>query len=347
MAYTTINKPSEYFNTLLYTGTGSAQSLTGVGFQPDLVWFHCRSNTNDTSLFDVIRGGTKAIYSNLYIGERTKTLALTSFDSDGFSLGGASGETNDNGATYVAWNWLADNTSGSSNTDGSITSTVSVSTTSGFSIVKYTGTGSVATVGHGLNSTPEIVLIKNLSTDNSWRMYSVPVGTGGQLALDQTSPADSGNTAMWNNTAPTSSVFTVGTHPGVNESSSNLIAYCWHSVKGFSKFGSYTGNGNADGPFIYTGFKPAFVMIKNISATESWYILDTKRPSYNTNNYYILPNNSDPEGTSTTLATSLLSNGIKIENADTSMNTSGQTYIYMAFAEAPLVGTNGVPTTAR
>jgi len=344
-----INKPSEYFNTLLYTGTGSAQSLTGVGFQPDLVWFHCRSNTNDTSLFDVIRGGTKAIYSNLYIGERTKTLALTSFDSDGFSLGGASGETNDNGATYVAWNWLADNTSGSSNTDGSITSTVSANDTAGFSIVKYTGNSIAgATIGHGLASAPRVVIIKNYSSDvENWIVGHKSIGFTHFLTLDATSAAQATST-RFNDTDPTSSVFTVGYADGANKSGDNLIAYCFAEKKGFSKFGSYTGNGNAaDGAFIYTGFKPAFVMIKNISATESWYILDTKRPSYNTNNYYILPNNSDPEGTSTTLATSLLSNGIKIDNADTSMNTSGQTYIYMAFAEAPLVGTNGVPTTAR
>ena len=342
-----INKPSEYFNTKLYTGNGSTQSITGVGFQPDMVWIKDRGIDGDNhQIYDAIRGTTKSLQSNNTNAEITFASGLTAFDSDGFSLGS---EDQHNGSSdpFVSWNWKA-NGAGVSNTDGSITSTVSANTTSGFSIVQFTGTGANATVGHGLGVAPHQVVVKRLDGAGfQWMVFNKDVGNTYYLNWDDDGAFGGPSNNYWNSTDPTSSVFSVNTDTGMNASGGTYIAYCFANVKGFSKFGSYVGNGNADGTFVYTGFKPAFVMIKNTSAAENWYILDNKRPSYNTNNYYIKPNVSDVEGTSTSLATSLLSNGFKIENSDTSMNTSGQTYIYMAFAEQPLVGTNGIPATAR
>jgi hypothetical protein len=226
----------------------------------------------------------------------------------------------------------------------------SFNTTSGFSIVSWTGDGSASgakTVGHGLGVTPKFVIVKKTSASAAWWIgIDIDGWNWNTDYINFTTTAkqsDASGTVFYS--APTSLIINLGSE--LNASSANYIAYCFAEKKGYSKFGSYTGNGNADGTFIYTGFKPAFVMIKNTSATENWYILDNKRPSYNTNNYYIKPNVSDAEGTSTSLATSLLSNGFKIENSDTSMNTSAQTYIYMAFAEEPLVGTNNIPATAR
>ena len=347
MAYTTINKPSEYFNTKLYTGTSSTQSITGVNFQPDLVWFKRRDGVSSHRLTDAVRGTTKLLQTNANDADQTGTDTLTSFDSDGFTLGADTAPYNVNvsGQTMVAWNWKA-NGSGVSNTDGSITSTVSANTTSGFSIVTYTGTGANATVGTGLGVAPSIVLCKNLSVSGNWIMYHSTQGATKYMVLNATDAVATA-TVAWNDTAPTSSVFSVGTASTVNGSGNNLVAYCFAEKKGFSKFGSYTGNGNADGTFVYTGFKPAFVMIKNTSAAENWYILDNKRPSYNTNNYYIKPNVGDAEGTSTSLATSLLSNGFKLRTSNDATNQSGATYIYMAFAENPLVNSLGNPATAR
>ena len=341
-------QPQDYFNTKLYTGNGSTNAITGVGFQPDMCWWKMRSGTEDHALGDAVRGAEYIVKPNSTDGQAQSASYFASFDSDGFTLGSDT-KTNGNGSTYASWNWKA-NGQGSSNTDGSINTTyTSANTTSGFSIIKYTGNStSGATIGHGLGAVPKVFMCKKTnSSGDSWRVYTAMTGNQSQLALDQTSAADSGNTSMWNSTTPTSSLITLGNHTGVNGNTDTFICYAFAEKTGFSKFGSYTGNGNADGTFIYTGFKPAFVMIKNTSATESWYIVDTKRPGYNTNNYYLLPNSSGAEGTSTSLATSLLSNGFKIENSDTSMNTSGQTYIYMAFAEAPLVSSNGVAATAR
>jgi hypothetical protein len=346
MAYISF-QPSDHFNTKLYTGTGSAPNAqTGVGFKPDLLWIKTRSTGNDHRIHSpLLTGSDYFLHANADNAQTQNTNSVTSFDTDGFTLGNTDAGWNGSGVTFVSWNWKA-NGQGSSNTDGSINTTyTSANTTAGFSIVKYTGTGSNATIGHGLGAVPKMIMVKNLTNANAWSVYHASLGATKYLALNETDAAGTASD-RWQDTTPTSSVFSIGTN--ANQGGSyNYIAYCFAPVKGFSAMGSYTGNGNADGTFVYTGFKPAFVIIKNISATESWYILDNKRPSYNTNNYYLLANTSGAEGTSTSLATSLLSNGFKIENSDTSMNTSGQTYIYMCFAESPIVSSNGIPAVAR
>ena len=327
--------PQDYFNTVLYTGNGSTQSITGVGFQPDFVWTKGRNFAIDHGNWDSVRGATKHLRANGSAGEGTLTDELTSFDSDGFSLG-ASGNwiTNRSGYTYVAWNWKA-NGSGVSNTDGSITSTVSANTDAGFSIVSYTGTGSTATVGHGLSSAPEMILVKNRDSSYSWSVY---FNGSGAAYLDLTDAFDAGAryTSHYNGTAPTSSVFSLGTSVGPNESGSDHIAYCFHSVEGFSKFGKYTGNGSTDGPFVYTGFRPAFVIWKRTDSTSDWNILDSARDPYNDVYKYLYAASNAEAGTSgSSYALDFVSNGFKIRGSGAAYNTSGATIIYMAFAENP------------
>jgi hypothetical protein len=345
MAYTTINKPSDYFNTKLYTGNGSTQSITGVNFQPDLVWIKNRGSAYSHQLYDVLRGATKRIFSDLTTAEETDANALTSFDSDGFSLGTNVG-VNENGVNQVAWSWLA-NGAGSSNTDGSITSTVSANTTSGFSIVQFTGTGANATVGHGLGVTPAMIIVKVTSASgNNWivwnKNFSNP--TDDILRLNTTA-AIATISNIWGTSSPNTTTFSLGAGYDNNISGATHIAYCFAEKKGFSKFGSYTGNGNADGTFVYTGFKPAFVMIKETGDLGNWYIYDNKRDTYNVMDSYLLPNVSNAEGTLT--AIDALSNGFKCRGTDNDINGSGGSYIYMAFAEFPTVSSTGTPVTAR
>ena len=343
MAYTTIKKPSDYFNTKLYTGNGSTQSITGVGFQPDMNWCKTRTSTGyNHVMVDVVRGVTKVIRPNLTSSESTYTNALTSFDSDGFTLGAdTNGEHNRNGDNIVSWNWKA-NGAGVSNTDGDITSTVSANTTSGFSIVSYTGTGSQATVGHGLGATPKWIVVKRLQNAEDWAVYHASNGAGTYQSLNTTEGKQTNSNRF--NVAPTSSVFTVNTHESVNFAE-NYIAYCFAEKTGYSKFGSYIGNGNADGTFIYTGFKPAFIMVKRTDSTSNWQINDNKRDVDNVQNTPLMANLSNAESTDTSWDS--LSNGFKMRQDYGSKNASGGTYIYMAFAEAPLVGSNNVPATAR
>ena len=257
MAYTDIDKPSDYFNTKLYSGNASTQSITGVGFQPDFTWIKQRNGTGWHQWVDAVRGSGKRINSNDTGAEYNDVNGLTSFDTDGFSLG-TSGDYNGSGNTQVSWNWLASNTT-ASNTDGSITSTVSANTTSGFSIVSYTGTGSNATVGHGLGVVPKMIIVKLRSGAGDWTVYNSNIGNTNFLRLNGTL-ASTSQATYWNNTTPTSSVFSIGSAGDVNTSSGTHIAYCFAEKKGFSKFGSYTGNGSTDGPFIYTGFKPALTI---------------------------------------------------------------------------------------
>jgi hypothetical protein len=342
-----INKPSEYFNTKLYTGTGSSNSVTGVGFQPDFTWIKARSFSDNHELYDAVRGVQKRIMSNSTGAEETRSQGLLAFSSDGFTVGTSDG-VNQNTETFASWNWLA-NGAGVSNTDGSIASTVSANTTSGFSIVSYTGTAPTnATVGHGLGVAPKMIIFKNRNTVTDWDIYIEPVGAGKRLYLNTTS-AEVVATNYMNDTAPTSTLFSVGDADNTNKSGSPQIAYCFAEKKGFSKFGSYTGNGNADGPFIYTGFKPAFVIQKHYSgaATEGWQMWDTKRNTYNLTDLNLSADAASAEFTATARAIDILSNGFKCRGADASGNASGQGYIYMAFAEEPLVGTNNIPATAR
>jgi hypothetical protein len=342
MAYSVINKPSDYFNTKLYTGNGSTQSITGVGFQPDLVWIKQRNGTGYHNTYDAVRGSTERLQPNVTDAEVTVATSLTSFDSDGFSLG-SNGDTNGSSNTTVAWNWLGANGT-ASNTDGSITSTVSANTTSGFSIVSYTGNGTAgATIGHGLGAVPKMFITKRLDAVSEWRVYNEATGANYLLQLNLTSAAI--DNATWNDTAPTSSVFSVSSTGDVNASGGTYIAYCFADVQGFSKFGSYTGNGSTDGTFVYTGFKPAWVMTKRTDSTGNWLMYDNKRIGYNPSNYFLYPNLSNVEDTANSEWLDLYSNGFKIRATSATVNGSGNSYIYMAFAEQPLVGDN--PATAR
>jgi len=343
MAYTTINKSTAHFNTKLHSGTGSTTTITGVGFQPDWTWFKSRSNANNHALYDAVRGASKLIRSNSGTAEQTNT-ALSAFTSDGVTLTGGDSFTNASGYTYASWNWKAGG-AGSANTDGNINTTVSVNTTAGFSIVKYTGNGSAtATLGHGLNAVPKMILLKKLNATSDWVVYHEAITYANRLKLDSTAAQES--SANWRAT-PTSSVFNSNSSNIINNSGDDYIAYCFADVQGYSKFGSYTGNGNSDGPFIYTGFKPAFVMCKKTSGTGAWSMVDNKRPGYNLTNNYLQANDAAQEYVDSSFDTDLLSNGWKAQHNNGDFNSSGQTYIYMAFAEAPLVGSNGVTAKAR
>ena len=351
MAYSSIVKPTDYFNTNIWTGNGSSQSITGVGFQPDFIWFKNRDNgTRYHVLFDVVRGTNKVIYSNDTAAEATTTTQLTSFDSDGFSIS-SDANVNENTSGIVAWNWLGANGT-ASNSDGSITSSVSASTTAGFSIVSYTGTGSTATIGHGLGSAPLITLIKQRSSggtgSGAWNFITYQIdGSSDELTLNGT-----GAKADRSITAPTSSVFSVDTSDERNDSGQTYICYCFAEKKGYSKFGSYTGNGNADGTFVYTGFKPAWLMYKQTNASgESWIIHDSKRGNQgagaNPQDLRLLANASNTEADEDI---DFLSNGFKCRVSGAFQNGSGSTYIYMAFAENPFVANDSgtaVPVVAR
>ena len=345
MAYTTINKSTDYFNTKLYSGTGSSQNITGVGFQPDFIWAKKRNGAVDHGLFDAIRGVTKIISSNLANAETTASNTITAFGSDGFTTGGDN-ETGASGGTYVAWNWKA-NGAGSANTAGSINSTVSVNATSAFSIVKYTGTNSNATIGHGLGVAPKMIMIKNTSSSSpafAWRVYhaSLPITGANSLVLNGTNVAEAG---YWNNTTPTANVFYVGANGETNQSSGTNIAYCFAEKTGYSKFGSYVGNGNVNGTFIYTGFAPAFFMLKRTDGTNSWRMWNNKIDPFNVRDTSINANEAGAEYTDASVYMDFVSNGVKFRT--TGDNISGANYIYMAFAAAPLVGTNNVPANAR
>jgi len=330
--------PQDYFKTVLYTGNGSTQSITGVGFAADMVWAKARSAAYNHWIYDVIRGGNKGVLPNLTNSENTNTAVLTSLDADGFTLGN-NPELNDSGVTYVAWCWKAGGAAVTNN-DGSITSTVSANTDAGFSIVSWTGTGSVATVGHGLSSAPDMVIVKGRSYAQNWLVYHSGLGATKWLQLNSSVAAIT-ETAIWNNTAPTSSTFTVGTSAALNPSGGTNISYCWHSVEGYSKFGSYTGNGSTDGPFVYCGFRPAFVMIK--SATQglsyhNWYVHDSTRGPYNGNLPGLSANLLNQEFSFS--GADFLSNGFKIRANGGEYNQSGETYIFMSFAEQPFIYSN-------
>ena len=339
MAYTTINKSTDYFNTVLYTGNGSTQSITGVGFQPDWTWTKKRNGTTGHRWVDAVRGVTKAIFSNGSNAESTESNGLTAFASDGYSLG-TDGNYNSNGDNYASWNWKA-NGQGSSNTDGSINTTyTSANTTAGFSISKYTGTGSNATVGHGLGVAPKMIMVKCTSEVQDWFVYHTGIGTNA-LRLNGNGASEGG---VWNSTAPTNSVFSIGTAQAVNKNYGTYVAYCFAEKLGYSKFGTYEGNGNADGTFVYTGFKPAFVLVKRYDgAGLSWRFFDSKRNS-NGDREFMYANLTDAESGGDNM--DFLSNGFKSRNTSGHQNGNSDDYIYMAFGQS-LVGSNNVPATAR
>jgi hypothetical protein len=343
MAYTTINKSTDYFNTLLYTGTGSGGSdrqLTGVGFQPDWTWIKNRDSGQEHVLVDAVRGATKSLDSANTTAEETNNTRVGAFISDGFQLGSGSvqNRVNGNGNGLVAWNWKA-NGAGSANTDGSINSTVSVNTTSGFSIVKWQGTGSSGTVGHGLGQTPKISFTKSIDNAEDWIVYFTIVDGSMDYMKLNTTDSSLGSGAS----------FTSTTFSKSDSSGENMIAYCFAEKKGFSKFGKYTGNGNADGTFVYTGFKPALIIIKSTGYSENWFIFDNKRPGYNLNANHLNPNDAATETASSANTMDILSNGFKMRATNNGINRSGDTFIYMAIAEEPLVANVGasIPATAR
>jgi len=354
MAYTTINDPTDYFNTVLYTGNNTyPRTIDGFGFQPDFVWAKPRSVAYGHMLFDVIRGvgNTNFLDTRLSDAEGTSSVNanIDSFDSDGYIIDSPSSTDTQNasGLTMATWGWKAGGT-GVSNTDGSITSTVSANTTSGFSIVTYTGTGSAGTVGHGLNNAPEMIILKRRdggSGNTNWFVGHKDLTSWGYRIFLNVNLAEAADSDFLANTAPTSNHFSVSTDISTNGSSGSQLAYCFHSVKGFSKIGSYTGNGSTDGTFVYTGFKPAWVMVKRTNTTGSWIIFDNKRNTFNPEDKFLYPNLNNAEGTLTAL--DFVSNGFKFRNADTFWNASGSTYIFMAFAESPFTTSTGVPITAR
>ena len=361
MSYTNgLDNPELYFQTKLYSGTGSTNSVTFDGsenMQPDWVWIKARSNSDQPhALFDSVRGVNKVLYSNNTDAEDDDSSngSLTSFNSDGFTVGGYYNRVNQSGQTFASWNWKASGST-ASNTDGSITSTVSANQTAGFSIVSYTGNGSSsATVGHGLNVVPKVVICKKRtgSGASNWHMRHEDLTSNHNLWIDATDAEyDMTNEVNNGGLANLSSSSTFGFLSGVqnadavNESSGTFIAYCFAEKKGYSKFGSYTGNGNADGSYIHLGFKPAWVITKRTDTTSDWYLSDNKRNGFNDDNHVIYANESDAEKTVNRI--DILSNGFKLRSTGAGVNASGGTYIYMAFAENPFVTSSGVPACAR
>jgi hypothetical protein len=335
---TTATQAGKFFNAVTYTGNGTTQTISGVGFQPDLVWCKGRSNAYWHSWIDAVRGRGFASFSNVANAEFTSAVGkeLTAFTSDGFSLGPDDNfSINSGSAPFVAWNWKA-NGSGSSNTAGSITSTVSANTTSGFSIVTYSGQSAAGTIGHGLGVAPSWIIVKNRSSASpgAWTVYSSYLGNTSLMFLNTTDSVFTGNTA-WNSTSPTSSVFSVGPSSlSVNTVGNNFVAYCFAEVAGYSKFGSFAANGSTDGPFVFCGFKPAFIIFKSTGAGTNWQMYDSKRNTYNIVNSILYPNDSASEATAGVGMLDFTSNGFKVRNAYGDMNSSGTT-IFMAFAESP------------
>jgi hypothetical protein len=335
-ASTTANK---YMNIALYTGTGSSQSITGLGFQPDWTWIKGRSGATDHGLYDAVRGVQKQLESNNNDAETTETTGLTAFGSDGFTVG-ALAQLNTSSATYVAWNWKA-NGAGSTNTAGSITSTVSANTSAGFSIVTYTGNGtSGATVGHGLGVAPSMVILKQRDGASNWQVKHVSLNANQNLVLNSTAAVDTapGSGYISAISSTTLTLLNGGSAiTNVNANNGTYVAYCFAPIAGYSAFGSYTGNGSSDGPFVFTGFRPAFVITKSSSAVSNWELEDYRR-GYNGNISPLIPNDAGTEFSGDYV--DLLSNGFKIRTSSTAWNSSGNTYIYMAFAENPFKFSN-------
>jgi len=339
-AYTTIDDPSAYFKVQLYTGDGSTQAITfddtDTDMQPDLVWLKDRATSTayesievSYKLYDAVRGTTKFLSSNVNGAEGTES-GVTAFGSDGFTLGSAAG-TNANTVTFVAWCWKE-------------------SATAGFDIVSYTGNGSARTISHSLSAVPHLIIVKNRDAADSWQVYhgaNTAAPETDYLSLDVVTVTTDASD-RWNDTAPTSSVFSLGAGAEVNTNTETYIAYAFAPKQGFSKFGTYDGNGNADGPFIYLGFRPAFVLWKNAEYAENWHIIDNERDTYNLANNGLTANENYPASDDANIQMDFLSNGIKIRSAShATSNVSGNYCVYIAFAEAPFVNSNGVPCNAR
>ena len=329
-------------STKLYIGNGSTQSITGVGFAPNLVWIKPRDNTGWHRVFDSVRGTLNVIYPNDTYQNDVTSGSLTAFDSDGFSVG-TNAVSNENTEPFVSWNWKAGTTSGLSG--GTITpSAYSFNATSKFGIYKRTGTASAGTITHGLGGVPKMIITKNLTDTANWRVYHTSIGSGNGINLNE-SAGDYSDANLWNGTDPTSTVYSIGSSNDTNKSGSDFIDYVFCEMSGFSSIGKYTGNGNADGPFVYLGFRPAFLLVKCWSHAEPWLLWDDKRLGYNEKNYRI--NANEAGGDNTSIEIDLLSNGFKFISSGAHLNGSGRYYMYLAFADFPLVSSNDVPGTAR
>jgi len=352
MAYTTIDKPTDYFNTVTYTGNASGQTITGVGHQPDWIWVKQTGDAGyDHSLHNSVSGLLKQLISNKNDAEITNTDTVTSANSDGFVLGADTAGPNANSnnqdtKNYVAWNWKSGGASTSTNNDGSTASQVTVNSTSGFSIVSYTGTGSATSYGHGLGAKPDLIISKIRGTTGDWNVYNNSFAAQERIKLNS-GGAKNTNTSIFAS-LPSATVVNVGNGGDINTSSGTHLFFCFKSVKGFSRFGSYFGNGNADGTFVYCGFKPAFTMIKRVTdATEGWIMQDNKTGPRNPIDNFLGANSNAATSTTTNAHIDYVSNGFKLRHNDTRGNTSGKEYIYWAFAENPFVTSTGIPATAR
>jgi hypothetical protein len=357
MAYTTIDDPSAHFQTATYTGNGSTQSITNDGhsdLQPDLIWAKNRNDAYDNVLGDSTRGAGLTLISNSTSAEVNEgTNGLTSFDSDGFSLGGNSGGWNFSSAkTYVAWQWKANAGSTSSNTDGNITTTVQSNADAGFNILTYTGNGTAnQTIGHNLGVTPDVWIFKRRDAGSSWVVgasdSSFFGGTSNFLILNGTNTIQTSNNIFGASPA-NSTLMRVGSQTDVNASGGTYVCYAFAQKQGYSKFGTYEGTGFGNGPYIYTGFKPAFVLMKNCNTVDNWILLDNKRDGYNPTEKYLMPSSSSAESTNVDAGKiDIYSNGFRIVTSYQSINKGSDKIFYMAFAENPFVTSTGIPTTAR
>tara|TARA_B100001063_G_scaffold228493_1_gene239909 strand:+ start:302 stop:1351 length:1050 start_codon:yes stop_codon:yes gene_type:complete len=349
MAYTTIDDPSAHFQIALWTGNGSTPTITNDGnsdLQPDWLWGKNRTGSADHNyLIDSTRGTNKYVFSNSPSAQITNA-AISSLNSDGFTLTSDVG-LNRNSSTYVGWQWKANGGSRTTFTESGNNpgGGYQANTTAGFSIVDYTGTGALGTIAHGLGVAPTVVWCKGLDDGHAWLVGHTSMSSNFETDLIlSNSDAQVDETSSFNDTAPTSSVFTVNSSGSTNQNGEKFIAYCFAPIQGYSKFGSYKGNGNADGTFVYTGFSPAWVLVKRFDSGNNWHIHDSKRVPFNPNNKTLYANLTNTEGTENF---DMLSNGFKLRETGGGYNASGGSYIYMAFAESPFVSSEGIPTTAR
>ena len=351
MAYTNIDDPSAHFQTTLYTGNntgGASNTITNDGnsdLQPDWVWIKSRSGAANHNCSDSSRGATKHLAQNITYQEEIVS-GITGYNSDGFTLG-TNGDSNLNGATFVAWQWKANGgtTTSFSESGNNPGGTRQTSSESGFSIISYTGTGSAGTIAHGLPSTPEWIIFKKRTATSDWDSYHVSIGNGKRMELTNEAQA-SADTTFMNNTLPTSTNITVGTSANTNTDAATYICYAWSPVQGYSRMGTYVGNSSTNGAFNWCGFKPAWVIIKCFTgANDSWIIIDIKRNTVNPMNARLFPDLTNAESTSQDII-DCLSNGFKLRTADTAYN-GGRSYLWVAFADQPFVTSTGVPTTAR
>ncbi len=358
MAYTTIDDPSKHFNTILWTGDGdTAANKTGTGFKSDLTWIKKRTDdVEDHALFDSTLGlGGKLRNPNGLAVQETagNNGYISAFLDDGFSVATNGSDSakwaylNESSDTFVAFNWKANGGTTSSNGDGSITSTVQVNSDAGFSMVKYTATGSNATIGHGLGTAPNLIIVNGVTTTNNWRVGSDALTSWDYRINLESTAAESSQANVWNSTAPTASVFSIGTSSSVNDTGVEHTAYCFKNIQGYSKSGNYTGNASTDGPFVYLGFKPAFLLLKRLASADKWFAWDNKRATSNVMDNVIEMNEVGVENTDTAFYTDFLSNGFKVRNTFSALNASGEKYLYLAFAENPFVTSTGIPATAR